>query len=48
MRGRSEAAIAVLLFGAILLLVGFWAVAVWQECRAEGHTVSYCLALVSG
>ena len=40
--------IALLLAGlALILLPVACTVSVWNECRAEGHSFIYCMALIS-
>lgn len=36
-----------LIIAVLIVASVWWLAAVWQECRADGHSVLYCLKMVS-
>jgi len=37
----------VVLVAVVFFVIGWVTITVWNECRSEGHSVLYCLKLVS-
>lgn len=44
---KSSGAIALCIFVAVIVVSVYFGVAVWNECRADGHSILYCWSLAS-